>query len=168
MANEESQEPERAVAPSTHVDELEQLREILFGVAQRDLEDRLSRADSRLTARIGELEREIRRRTDALEEHLRAETEALSKSFERELVETSDSLRAKTRDHRESITALEQRLAKVEESITRGNRELRHQLFEQTKSFIDEVQRLRRELADALEGEVSAEQAGATEGPVTH
>jgi hypothetical protein len=170
MENEENsglEVPERTTASSTG-GELGTLREILFGAIHRELERRLNRVDSRLTARGNEIERDFRRRIDALEAHLGAETEALGKSLERGLLETSDSMRARTRDHRESITALEQRLAKVEEAITHAQRELRQQIFEQSKSFIDEVQRLRGELADAIEGELPEEPAHASEGPVTH
>jgi hypothetical protein len=140
--------------PSGIVDSLAQLREILFGAAQRDLERRLERADVHLAARAHELEQESRRRTEVIEAHIRRETEALTASMERELAERSETLRAITREHRESLTALEQRVAKLEEQASRAQRELRQQLLEQAKGFLDEIQRLRHEFTDALEREL--------------
>jgi hypothetical protein len=145
---------ESALREAVQINGLEQLREILFGAIQRDLERRVARADAHVTARANELEEETRRRSEMLEGHLRKETEALAVRLEREFVGTSDSIRAMGRDQRESITALEQRIVKLEESIGRSERELRHQILEQTKSFFDELHRLRSEFTEMIEREL--------------
>jgi hypothetical protein len=139
---------------SATLDSLGQLREILFGAIHRDLERRLARADAHLVARAHELEQEGRRRTEVLEEHLQHETEALTGRLERELSDRAENTRSVAREHRESITALEQRVAKAEEAIVRAQRELRQQLLAQSKTFLDEVQHLRHEFQETLEREL--------------
>jgi hypothetical protein len=145
------------------LDSLAQLREILFGGAQRDLERRLARIDAHLAARAHELEQESRRRTEVVEAHMRRETESLAGRIQHELAERGDTFRAITREHRESISALEQRVAAVEDSLSRAHRELRQQLLEQAKAFLDEIQRMRHEFTDTLERELGLAEGALSE-----
>jgi hypothetical protein len=140
--------------PEPEVDSLNQLREILFGAIYRDLERRLTRADAHLTSKALDLEQESRRRSEVVEAHLRKDTEALTARLEHELTERSDTMRAITREHRESANSLDQRLAKVEESLTRAERGLRNELLDQAKTFLDEIQRLRHEFTETIEREL--------------
>jgi hypothetical protein len=133
---------------------LDQIREILFGALHREFERRLVRVDAQLAARAQELEHEIRRRTEMLEAHARKESEALALRFEREFNEMNEKLRRAARESRDALSALEQRLAKLEETTTQDQRELRQLLLEQAKSFFDESQRLRRELLGMLQEEL--------------
>jgi hypothetical protein len=133
---------------------LDQLREILFGAIYRDFDRRLARADAQLAARASELQQEHRKRTEVLEMHVRRDIEALAIRVERKYAETGEALRSLTRESRDAIAALLQRVAKVEESITGAQRELRQELLEQAKSFLDEMQRMRRELLATLEREL--------------
>jgi hypothetical protein len=133
---------------------LDQVREILFGPMHRELERGLLRLDAHLLTRARDLEEESRRRTEVLELHLKNETAAISARLDRELSEIGDTLRKIGREHREAIAGVEQKLAKLEESGARNDRELRHQLLEQAKSFLDEVQRLRKEFFATLQQEL--------------
>jgi hypothetical protein len=143
---------------------LDQIREILFGPMYRELERGLLRLDAHLATRARDLEEESRRRTEVLELHLKNETAAISARLDRELSEIGDSLRKIGREHRDAIAGVEQKLAKLEESGARNDRELRHQLLEQAKSFLDEVQRLRKELFATLQQELGlAEREGPEE-----
>jgi len=154
-------------SPETRAEEtvyagLEQIREILYGSSHRELERRLARADAHLVARTRELEQENRRRMDVLEAHVKRETEALLGRLERESAETAEALRKMARDHSEAVAGVEQKLAKIEESSAQGGREMRQQLLDQAKSFLDELRRLRRELLAAMQREL-----GLTEGELT-
>lgn len=134
---------------------LEQIREILFGPMYRELERGLLRVDAHLVTRARELEEETRRRTEVLETHVKNETAAIASRLEREFGEIGETLRKISREHRDAIAGLEQKLAKLEESAAKSNRELRHQFLEQAKSFLDELQRLRKELFATLQQELS-------------
>jgi hypothetical protein len=133
---------------------LDQIREILFGPMYRELERGLLRLDAHLATRARDLEEQSRRRTEVLESHLKNETAAISARLDRELSELGESLRKIGREQREAIAGVEQKLAKLEESGARNDRELRHQLLDQAKSFLDEVQRLRKELFATLQQEL--------------
>ena len=133
---------------------LDQIREILFGPMVRELERGLLRLDAHLATRARDLEEESRRRTEVLESHLRNETTAISARLDRELSEIGEGLRKIGREQREAIAGVEHKLARLEESNARNDRELRQQLLEQAKSFLDEVQRLRKELFATLQQEL--------------
>src|SRR5262245_21918141 len=68
--------------PSEAKDGIEQIREILVGAVQREVERKLARLESHLVTRLSELQQETRRRTDVIEAHLRKELEALSVRLE--------------------------------------------------------------------------------------
>lgn len=137
-------------------DGIEQIREILVGAIQRDLERRLARAESHFQARAAELQQEARRRTEVVEAHLKKETDALSSRIDGDSVETKDSLRVIAREHREAVSALEQRVVKVEEALVKVQHVLRDEMLNQAKSFLDELQALRTELSQTIERELGA------------
>src|SRR6185437_7230978 len=112
--------------------------------------------DARVAAQAEELRSEVRRRLDVLEAHTRKELEALTASMAAQEASGREALSHATRASRESMGTLDQRVSKLEDLVERVQRELREQLLSQAKSFIDEVQRTRVELAGLLERELSA------------
>jgi len=148
-----------------HRDGLEQIREILVGAIQHELERRLGRAETHLATRLNDLQQEARRRSEMIETHLRRETETLSKRLEGEIVDLKDALRALGRDQRETASAVEQRVAKAEEALVHAQHELRQQILDQTKSFLDEVQQVRADLAETLERELGSLELAPEEEP---
>ncbi len=154
------QQPEEIMLPASEAearregpreDGIEQLREILFGTIFHDIERRIARTDAYHVARDQELQHEARRRVEIIEAHLEQEIEALTARMEREVSESSEAIRSLAREHRESNNALEQRVARMEEALGQSQRQLRQQLLEQAKSFLDEVEELRRDFVAALD-----------------
>jgi len=144
---------------------LEQIREILFGADYRELERRVVRVDNLFGARQRELEQEARRRIDMLEAHIRRESEAMMTRLEAELNSSSDALRRLAHDQREALSALEEKLGRVEEASSRGQRELRHEQLEQAKTFLDELQRLRKDLMATIREELGIAEGELAEAP---
>lgn len=139
------------VAPS-----LEQVRELLFGAHFRELERKLGRVDAHLGAEAEEIRKEMRRRLEVLEAHVQRESEALVVRFESERSAHVESLASNSRESRDMIAVLEQRVAKMEEALARAQRDLRQQILDQTKSFLDETRRARDELVSTFERELAA------------
>jgi hypothetical protein len=137
-------------------DGIEQLREILVGAIQRDLERKLARIESQITSRLAELQQETRRRSDVIEGHLRKESDALAARLESEVVEIKESLRTMSRDHSEATSAIEKRVTKLEEGLSRAQHDLRAQILDQAKEFLDEVHATRKELAALLDRELAS------------
>ncbi|WP_438038346.1 hypothetical protein [Sorangium sp. So ce128] len=135
---------------------LEQVRDILFGTQFRELARRLSHTDAQVVAQAEELRSEARRRLDALEAHVRGEIEALSASIEAQRAAADGALSSAARESREALELIAQRVQRLEELVARTQRELRQQLLDQSKSFLDETRRTRSELSAMLERELAA------------
>jgi len=147
---------------------LERIREILLGDVLAEFERRLARIDSQLTNYSSELHQDVRHRTDVLEAHVRKEIDALSARAGQNYHEVSDAIRTLRREQREAIAQIEQRLAGVEErvddSLARLERESHQQLLDQTKSFLNELERVRHQLRSAIIHELGLEPAPLEEG----
>lgn len=124
---------------------LEQLREILVGGMQRDLERRVNRAESHSSIRASELQQDAKQRIDMIEAHVKAEVESLA-----------NRLKSDRGEAKEAILALEHREANLESTLARMQQELREQLLQQAKVFLDELHRVRAELLEALDRELHA------------
>jgi len=147
---------------------LERIREILLGDVLAEIERRLARIDSHLANRTTELQQDARRRTEVLDAHVRKEVDALSARAEHDLHEASDAIRTLRHDLRELIAQLEQRLARLEDRVeassARVEREIRQQLLDQAKTFMDELERARHQIRSALVRELGLEPAPFEEG----
>lgn len=145
------------MAESTEMrDGIEQIREVLFGSTQREIERRLARVESHFAARLGEMQQESRKRTEVIEAHMRKELGALAERTQSEIVELRDALRGFTRERRDASSNLEQRIAKAEESLSNAVHELRQQILDQAKAFLDELQRQRADLTETMERELGS------------
>jgi hypothetical protein len=153
--------PEEGRSAEPNIDEsagLDRIREILFGTTQRELERRVLRVDTQSNTRLIELEQETRRRLEMLEAHVKRETETVVGHLERELSATSETLRKLAREHREALGEVEDKLARVEEAASSEQRELRHQLLEQAKTYLDELQRVRKDLMSSIQEQIGLDE----------
>jgi hypothetical protein len=143
-------------AESTINNSLEQVRDILCGAQFRELARRLSHTDAQLAAQAEELRTEARRRLDVLEAHMHREIEALGASIETERSAAAAALGTVARESREALELIAQRVQRLEDLVGHTQRELRQQLLDQSKSFLDETQRTRSELSAMVERELAA------------
>lgn len=145
-----------AQVESAITNSLEQVRDILCGAQLRELARRLSHTDAQLAAQAEELRSEARRRLDVLEAHVRREIDALGATVEAHRAAGAGALGNVARESRDALAACEQRIQRLEDLVTRTHRELRQQLLEQSKSFLDETRRTRAELSATIERELAA------------
>ena len=170
MDTEDDREPQgvdtqtRARGDGSPREALEQLRDILFGGVQRELDRRLKRIDANVSHKTHDVEAELKRRTDLLDAHFRRELDALIARFDAETSEAREQIRALARDHRDALSSLDQRLAKMEESQVRAHRELRDRILEQAKSSLEDVRRVRDEVAATLDRELGPLEEAVDEG----
>jgi hypothetical protein len=143
-------------AESTINNSLEQVRDILCGAQFRELARRLSHTDAQVAAQAEELRTEARRRLDVLEAHMHREIEALGASIETERAAAAAALGTVGRESREALELVAQRVQRLEDLVGRTQRELRQQLLDQSKSFLDETRRTRSELSAMVERELAA------------
>lgn len=137
---------------------LDQVREILVGAQYRELARRLAHTDAHIGVQTEELRSEIKRRLEALEIHVRKELEALGNSIESRRSDDLQELHGSAHEAHDSVVLLEKRLKRLEEHVGRVQSDLRQQILDQAKSFIDEVRRTRDALSAAIERDLSLAQ----------
>jgi DNA anti-recombination protein RmuC len=134
---------------------IDKIREILFGVQMRDNEKRFTRLEDRLLQEAADLREDTRKRFEALEAFVRSEFEALTDRLQAEQRTRDESVQHLSRDLQETGKALEKKLAQFDEQTTRGQRDLRQQILDQSKNLSDEIRQKSNELVARLEREVA-------------
>lgn len=149
-------EPEGAVAqPAPSAGNLDQVREILFGAHYREIDRKLLRLEGHIASQGSELRGEARRLVQALETHVNKEIEAVGEQREADRAAQVDALSHLAREARDTALALEQRIRKLEDGLARSQRELRQQMLDEAKSFVEQTRSLRDELGAMLQRELA-------------
>ena len=133
---------------------LEKIREILFGAQVHDFEKRFTRLEEKLLKETADSRAETKKRFDSMEAFIRKEIESLVERVKTEQGERSDAVKEISRDLRETAKNLEKKLAQLDEQATKGQRELRQQILDQSKSLTDEIRTRVKESAALLTREL--------------
>ena len=130
---------------------LDQIRDILFGVQSRDLEKRIVRLEERLAKDTTDLRDDIKRRFDALEVYAKKEFEALEDRLKAEQSERSSAIDSVVRAFGDTTKSLERQSAQVDDHAAKGQRDLREQILDRSKSLAEDIRRTSESLSAALE-----------------
>ena len=151
---------------------LEQVREILFGAIVRDFERKFARIEGLVASQGDELRAGTKRMFDVLEAHVKRETEAQNTERESDRTAQLAALTNVAREARDAVAELDQRIKKLEDGLTRAQREFRQQILDEAKGFVEQSHSLREELMSTLQRELAlfagepAESVGPTSGVV--
>ena len=141
---------------------VDRIRDILFGSQMRDYEGRFQRVEERLGREAQELRADVQKRLEALEVFMKGEGESMSNRVKTEQWERSQAMEKLGRELAETAKRLDEKLGGLDEQ--RGNeiRDLRHQLLEQSKALSNEIREKHDQLKAGLEHE-----AGQIRGAMT-
>jgi hypothetical protein len=126
-------------SPTGSADNVDQIREILFGPQIRECGQRLSRIEERLSQETAELKAEMRRRLDSLEAYTRQEVSDLGKRLQTERCERTESVNRLSQALTDSIKSLGLGLTESDERMANGLRELRQATFDRIKDVLDDL-----------------------------
>jgi gas vesicle protein len=139
----------------TETNNIDKIREILFGVQMRDYEKRFSRLEERLLKESSDLRDDTRKRFDSLEAFVRSEFEALSERLLAEQRDRGEAVQNVSRELQDTGKTLERKLAQFDEQTARAQRELRQQILDQSKTLSDEIRQKADELSALLDRQVA-------------
>jgi DNA repair exonuclease SbcCD ATPase subunit len=134
---------------------VDKIRDILFGSQMRDYEKRFVRLEERVTKASEALRDDMKKRVDALESFVQAEMEALGQRMNKEKAERAEALKELTREARDSARSLEHKLSGLEEQLAGAQGDLRARILDQSKSLGAEIRKAQSELESALEREAT-------------
>ena len=113
---------------------LDKVRDILFGSHMRSVEGRIARVEERLLREQSALRSDLETALAALEAFTRKELDALGEKLKAEREKRSEDLKTLGADLREAIKTLDRRLAKLDEATSGADAELRSQLIDQKRA----------------------------------
>lgn len=135
---------------------VDKIRDILFGSQMRDYEKRFVRLEERLAKASDALRDDLKKRFDSLESFVQQEMEALGQRLKTEKGERADALKELTRETRDGAKSLEKKLSQLEEQLSSAQGDLRSRILDQSKSLGNEIRKAQTEMEAALEREVEA------------
>jgi DNA repair exonuclease SbcCD ATPase subunit len=133
---------------------VDKIRDILFGSQMRDYEKRFVRLEERLAKASDALRDDLKKRFDSLESFVQQEIEALGQRLKTEKTERADALKELTRESRDNAKNLEKKLSQLEEQLSSAQGDLRSRILDQSKSLANEIRKAQTEMEAALEREV--------------
>jgi DNA anti-recombination protein RmuC len=134
---------------------VDKIREIIFGGHMRDYDQRFTRLEARLVKEGADLRDDTKRRFEILEMFIKREFEALAERLQTEQRHREESTQNLSRALTETGQALEAKLAQFDENSARGQRDLRTQILDQSRTLSEEIRQKHAEMSSALEREVA-------------
>lgn len=159
-ANGPDEAPQPAAGETAGIDQgetgnIDKIREIIFGGHIRDYDKRFTRLEARLVKEGADLRDDTKRRFEVLEMFIKREFEALAERLQTEQRHREESTQNLSRALTEASQALEAKLVQFDESSARGQRDLRTQILDQSRSLSEEIRQKHAEMSTALEREVA-------------
>lgn len=130
---------------------LEKVRDILFGAQMRDADRRFARLEEKSAKDLGELREEIRKRLDSLEAFIKKEVQSALDRLKVEQTQRSEADRGLADELKAMGKAATKRADELEEQQGTSGREIREELLEQSKTLRDEIVRGQQDLAGLLQ-----------------
>ena len=134
---------------------IDKIREIIFGGHMRDYDKRFMRLEARLIKESADLREETKRRFEVLETFIKREFEALAERLQVEQRHREESVQGLSRALTETGQALEGKLLQFDEGAARGQRDLRQQILDQSRSLSEEIHQKHAEMSTTVEREVA-------------
>ncbi|HKS83697.1 MAG TPA: hypothetical protein VJR23_19500 [Candidatus Acidoferrales bacterium] len=133
---------------------VDKIRDILFGSQMRDYEKRFSRLEESVAKSLDNLREDMTKRLETLSGFVKQEVESLSQRVKNEKAERTDGFKELGREMKDGMKLVEKKLGQIEEQMADGQSEIRAKMLEHAKSNAAEIDKLRREMAGALDREV--------------
>jgi hypothetical protein len=134
---------------------VDKIREIIFGGHMRDYDRRFTRLEARLAKESADLREETKRRFEVLEMFIKREFEALAERLQVEQHQREEAVQGLLRALTETAQALEAKLLQFDEGSARGQRDLRQQILDQSRSLSEEIHQKHAEMSTTVEREVA-------------
>jgi DNA repair exonuclease SbcCD ATPase subunit len=130
---------------------VDRIREILFGTQQRDFEKKLARIEDRLATEVNNLREEYKKRFDSLQVFLKDELEAVTERIKAEQDERVEKLAQISRELKEFSKQTEKRITHLDEQQDKHQRDVRKQILDQGEGLSQDFRRQHQELKTAVD-----------------
>jgi hypothetical protein len=132
---------------------LDKVRDILFGSQVREFEQRFLHLEERLMQECRGIREDTKKRLDALENSLKQEVTFLSERIRNEQNNRDAAIQIVVNDSKVVNASLQSRLTQFDEQLNRSQLELREQLLEQSQTLHNEIREKYEEITALLQRE---------------
>ena len=130
---------------------LDKIRDILFGAQVRDHERRFTKLETQLLAEAAQLRHDLKERFASLEQYIRTEVEQVTGRLNAEEQGRTNAVGALTAELQTLAGVLQQTAAQLREQSEQAHRDLRDQLQNQAVSLTDEFTQQHATLSATLD-----------------
>jgi hypothetical protein len=138
-------------AAKSSAENLDKVRDILFGSQAREYEKRFARLEEKLINEASDLREDLKRRFDTLEIYIKREVEALSSRLKAEHEERSEASRVFLDELKNITHNFDRRTDQIDQQLMTSERQLRDQLLDQSKTMTDEIRQKYEALGQSLQ-----------------
>lgn len=132
---------------------VDKIRDILFGSQMRDYEQRLAAMEKRLMQGIERSGRDLERRIERLDTFTRREVDKLSEQIKTERKDRTAEGKKGAGDLNEFSDQVESWFAEVDEQVSSESKDLRNALHEQGKDLTAQIREARDQMQASLQKE---------------
>lgn len=132
---------------------VDRIRDILFGSQMRDYDGRFQRLEERLARESAEVRGDLQNRLAALETFMKGEVESMTNRVRGENAERNQALGQLAHDLGETARGLELKINHLDQQAAQDIRDLRQQLLEQSKALSSEIGEKHAQMKAGLEAE---------------
>ncbi|MBL9136127.1 MAG: hypothetical protein JNK85_09680 [Verrucomicrobiales bacterium] len=129
---------------------VDKIRDILFGNQMKDYDAKFARLEERLKAEAEELRDDLKRRLASLEAYVKGELGALSEQLQTEKDERLQSDKGLSVELKDHVKAWEKKNQQFEAQNDKAHRELREQLLGEANRLGEEIRQKTKDLAASL------------------
>lgn len=147
------QNPEPTNGTIDESQNVDRIRDILFGSQMRDYDGRFQRLEERLTREASEVRGVLQNRLAALENFMKGEVESMTHRMRAENEERNQAIGKLAHDLGETARGLEMKIGHLDQQAAQDIRELRQQLLEQSKALSTEMGEQHAQMKAGLEHE---------------
>lgn len=130
---------------------VDKIRDILFGSQMRDYEKRFTRLEERMIKEVNTLREESRKRSDSIEDYIKKEMESMGDQLKEEQSARIESDKELAKELEDATKAFEKKTGKLDEQQSKNSRDLRQQILDLSKDLSDDIRKKHEETAAVLE-----------------
>lgn len=134
---------------------IDKIRDILFGVQVRDFERRFAKLEERFENQIAENREETTKKLYELEEFINREVSSLMEKISVEEQSRLDDVKKLSGEINDTSHDFDKKMSKMGDQHTKNESELRQKILEQSKSLTDEMKKRQDDILAKLDRESS-------------
>lgn len=149
MSNKNTDKPQANSADQS-AENVNKIRDIIFGANMREYEDRFNQLDKELSQQIKRLRDDTDKRMDKFEDYVKSELGKLGEKLSTEKRERLDEEKSIGSDLSSLENRLTQAIGDVDSQLAHDAQEIRDNLRSQVKELMDSMRQLQDELSESM------------------